>query len=265
MRSALGISCGLASVPEPAPARFDNRDTGLSTHLTGMPAPGWLKAMLWPSAAPYRLDDMAEDALAVMDALGWPTTHLAGASMGGMIAQILAVRYPSRVRTLTSIMSTPSSRVATMSTIAAIRALAHHAGTPVADAEQAAEAAVALKRVTGSPGYPLDEPTVRDIGHRSFERDRGAEEDDARQRAAYLAYIALHSFVFTFQSTTLLKEWNGGGYSAFAKNPAAVDWSYALVNLLISAAGLGLVTLGSWLRARRRHPAPAPSEVSLAE
>ena len=168
-------------------ARFDNRDTGLSTHLTGTPAPGWLKAMLRPSAAPYRLDDMAEDALAVMDALGWPAAHLAGASMGGMIAQILAVRYPSRVRTLTSIMSTPSSRVATMPTIAAIRALAHHAGTPVADAEQAAEAAVALKKVTGSPGYPLDEPTVRDIGRRSFERDRGAEEDDARQRAAVIA------------------------------------------------------------------------------
>jgi pimeloyl-ACP methyl ester carboxylesterase len=119
-------------------ARFDNRDTGLSTHLTGTPAPGWLKAMLRPSAAPYRLEDMAEDALAVMDALAWPATHLAGASMGGMIAQVLAVRYPSRVRTLTSIMSTPSSRVATMPTIAAIRALAHHAGTPVADAEQAA-------------------------------------------------------------------------------------------------------------------------------
>jgi hypothetical protein len=75
--------------------------------------------------------------------------------------------------------------------------------------------------------------------------------------AAYLAYVALHSFVFTFQSTTLLKEWNGGDYSAFVKNPAAVDWSYGLVNLLIFAAGLGLVTLGSRLRARRRRPAPS--------
>jgi len=63
--------------------------------------------MLRPSAAPYRLDDMAEDAVAVMDALGWPTAHLVGASLGGMIAQVLAIRYPSRVRTLTSIMSTP--------------------------------------------------------------------------------------------------------------------------------------------------------------
>lgn len=71
--------------------------------------------------------------------------------------------------------------------------------------------------------------------------------------AAYLAYVALHSFVFTFQSTTLLKEWFGGDYSAFVKNPATADWSYGLVNLLIYAAGLGLVALGSWVSARRRR------------
>jgi len=83
-----------------------------------------------------------------------------------------------------------------------------------------------------------------------------------KRMAAYLAYVALHSFVFTFQSTTLLKEWNGGDYSAFVQNPAAVDWSYAVVNLLIFAAGLGLVTLGSWLGARRRRTAPSPVNVA---
>jgi hypothetical protein len=71
--------------------------------------------------------------------------------------------------------------------------------------------------------------------------------------AAYLAYVALHSFVFTFQSTTLLKEWVGGDYSAFVKNPATADWSYGLVNLAIYAAGLGLVALGSWVAAKRRR------------
>lgn len=168
-------------------ARFDNRDAGLSTHLTGTPAPGWLKVMLRPSAAPYGLEDMAEDACAVMDTLGWPAAHVVGASMGGMIAQVLAISHPSRVRTLTSIMSTPSSRIATVPAIKAMRALARAAGTPVTNPEQAAAEAVAFKKVIGSPGYPLDEEMVRDIARRSFERHPGAEEDDLRQRAAVIS------------------------------------------------------------------------------
>ena len=168
-------------------ARFDNRDTGLSTHLTGAPAPGWLTAMLRPSAAPYRLADMADDALAVMDALGWPEAHVVGASLGAMIAQALAIGHPRRVRTLTSIMSTPSARIATMPTLAAIRALARAAGTPVTGPEQAGDRAVALKKVIGSPGYPLDEDLVRDIAARSFQRHPGADKDDERQRAAVIA------------------------------------------------------------------------------
>jgi pimeloyl-ACP methyl ester carboxylesterase len=170
-------------------ARFDNRDAGLSTHLTSAPAPGWLTVMLRPSAAPYRLADMADDALAVMDALGWPDAHVVGASLGGMIAQALAIGHPGRVRTLTSIMSTPSARIATMPTLAAIRALARAGGTPVTGPEQAADQAVALKKVIGSPGYPLDEGLVRDIAARSFQRHPGAgkaEQDDERQRAAVI-------------------------------------------------------------------------------
>jgi len=169
---------------------YDNRDTGLSTHLTGASAPGWLTAMLRPSAAPYRLHDMADDAVAVMDALGWPDAHVVGASLGGMIAQALAIRHPGRVRTLTSIMSTPSARIATMPTLAAIRALARAAGTPVTSPDQAADRAVALKRIIGSPGYPLDEDMVRDIAARSFQRHPDAEQaerDDQRQRAAVIA------------------------------------------------------------------------------
>ena len=168
-------------------ARFDNRDAGLSTHLTGRPALGWLNAVFRLSDAPYRLDDMAEDALAVMDALGWPAAHVAGASLGGMIAQALAIAHPSRVRTLTSIMSTPSSRIATMPTISAMRVIARTSRTLVTSPDQAAEQAVALKRAIGSPGYPLDQPAVRDIARRSFERHPGTEEDILRQRAAIIA------------------------------------------------------------------------------
>jgi pimeloyl-ACP methyl ester carboxylesterase len=142
--------------------------------------------MLRPAAAPYRLADMAGDALAVLDALGWSGAHVVGASLGGMIAQELAIGHPGRVRTLTSIMSTPSARIATMPALAAIRALARAAGTPVTTPEQAADQAVALKKVIGSPGYPLDEDLVRDIAARSFQRHPGPDKDDERQRAAVI-------------------------------------------------------------------------------
>jgi pimeloyl-ACP methyl ester carboxylesterase len=168
-------------------ARFDNRDAGLSTHLTGAPAPGWLKAMLRPSSAPYRLADMAGDAVSVMDALGWPSAHVAGVSLGGMVAQTLAITHPARVRTLTSIMSTPSARIATMPTMATMRALARIAGLPVTSPEEAADEAVAMKRAIGSPAYPLDERAVRDIGRRSYERHPGTPQDGLRQRAAVIA------------------------------------------------------------------------------
>jgi hypothetical protein len=70
--------------------------------------------------------------------------------------------------------------------------------------------------------------------------------------AAYLAYIAVHSFVFSFQNMELVREWTGGDYSAFPKDPSSAPWSYGLVNLLIYGVGLGLVALGYTVRARRR-------------
>jgi pimeloyl-ACP methyl ester carboxylesterase len=90
--------------------RFDNRDAGYSTHLDDIPPPdfGVLIADLVAGrrpAVPYALTDMAADTIALMDALSIDKAHLVGRSMGGMIAQIIASEYPSRVRSLTSIMS----------------------------------------------------------------------------------------------------------------------------------------------------------------
>ncbi|GAA2120688.1 hypothetical protein [Actinomadura napierensis] len=75
-----------------------------------------------------------------------------------------------------------------------------------------------------------------------------------RSRAtAYIAYIAVHSFVFSFQDTELVGEWSGGDYSAFPKDRGSVPWSYGLVNVAIYAAGFGLVTLDHAVRTRVRR------------
>jgi pimeloyl-ACP methyl ester carboxylesterase len=87
--------------------RFDNRDIGKSTRISA-PPPDLARVMagLEPLKAPYTLEDMARDTVGLMDALTIEKAHIVGASMGGMIAQIMAIRFPERVKTLTSIMST---------------------------------------------------------------------------------------------------------------------------------------------------------------
>jgi pimeloyl-ACP methyl ester carboxylesterase len=95
--------------------RFDNRDVGLSTKLDGARSPHQMRYALnyfmkVPLGAPYTIRDMASDAAGVLDALSISTAHVVGASMGGIIAQLMAVHYPQRVKTLTSIMSTSGAR-----------------------------------------------------------------------------------------------------------------------------------------------------------
>lgn len=96
--------------------RFDNRDIGLSTKLDGARPCDDIRAAFAKSLvglkvkAPYRLDDMAADTVGLLDALRIERAHVVGASMGGMIAQIMAARYPQRVRSLTSIMSSSGAR-----------------------------------------------------------------------------------------------------------------------------------------------------------
>ena len=94
---------------------FDNRDTGASTRFDQWGQPTlWLQLLKrqlnLPVNAPYSLDDMAADAVGLMDALGYQDGHIIGASMGGMIAQIVAAKYPQRTRSLISIMSTTGAR-----------------------------------------------------------------------------------------------------------------------------------------------------------
>jgi pimeloyl-ACP methyl ester carboxylesterase len=91
--------------------RFDNRDVGRSTWLDAAGMPDVTRAMTraWlrlPVTAPYLLDDMARDVVNLMNALGIPRAHVVGASMGGAIAQVMAIRHPERMLSMTSIMST---------------------------------------------------------------------------------------------------------------------------------------------------------------
>ncbi len=148
--------------------RFDNRDIGLSTHLHDAPPPDVMAAVAGDtSSASYTLSEMAGDTVGLLDALGLTSAHLVGISMGGMIAQTVAIEHPERVRTLTSIMSTtgdPSVGGATPEALGALLA------PPATTREEAQARAVAAYRVIGSPGYPLDEEGLRERVGLSFDR-----------------------------------------------------------------------------------------------
>jgi pimeloyl-ACP methyl ester carboxylesterase len=135
--------------------RFDNRDAGLSTGFDELGPPD-LAAVLSGdrSAAPYRLADMAEDTAGLLDALGIASAHIAGASLGGMVAQQLIVDHPDRVRSLSSIMSMTGDHSVGRPTPEAAAVLGR---PPVASRADAIANAVAGSRVIGSPGFPVDD------------------------------------------------------------------------------------------------------------
>ncbi|MCW2705533.1 MAG: Pimeloyl-ACP methyl ester carboxylesterase [Blastococcus sp.] len=148
--------------------RFDNRDIGLSTHLHDAGAPD-LMAVLGGdhSSVPYGLADLAGDCVGLLDAQGLDSVHLVGASMGGMIAQLVALQAPERVRTLTSIMSTTGAPSVGSPSDAALALLL----TPAAgDRDGAVQQVVDTYRVIGSPGFEFDESALRDRAGLSFDR-----------------------------------------------------------------------------------------------
>ncbi|MCW2713195.1 MAG: Pimeloyl-ACP methyl ester carboxylesterase [Frankiales bacterium] len=147
--------------------RFDNRDIGLSTHMHDAPPADVMAALGGDtSSASYSLEDLADDTAGLLDGLGLPTAHVVGASMGGMIAQTVAIRHPDRVRSLTSIMSTPSPSIGPPTPEAVAVLLA----APATTRDEAVQRALATYEVIGSPDYPLDREWLADISGQAYDR-----------------------------------------------------------------------------------------------
>ena len=165
--------------------RFDNRDAGRSTHLHDAPPPD-LPAVLAGdlSSATYTLSDMAADGVGLLDALGLDAVHVVGASMGGAIAQTIAIEHPARVRSLTSMMFTTGD--VSVGQPHPETAAALFSGPPARTRQDVIDRAVRIHGLVGSPAYPPD-PT--DLAERAgLAYDRGHDEVAiARQAAATVA------------------------------------------------------------------------------
>jgi pimeloyl-ACP methyl ester carboxylesterase len=153
--------------------RFDNRDVGESTHLTGVRVPKLTQLVTGRRKPPYTIDDMADDAVGLLDALDLDQVHLVGASLGGFIAQTVALRAPERLLSLTLIMTSTGSRLVGQAEPKLIGRLVR--GRVANNREEAMDAVLETFRMIGSVGYPLDEEHLRDLAGRSYDRgyDRG--------------------------------------------------------------------------------------------
>lgn len=154
--------------------RFDNRDIGLSTKMDGARAPGRLRYLMHrllgtDLGAPYSLQDMASDAAGVLDALQIGAAHVVGASMGGMIAQLLTVGHPVRVKSLTSLMSTsgdprlPRAKPEIVKQMLARRPKGNNPAEMI-------EYTVATAKMLSSPAYPRSDAEWRELFRASINR-----------------------------------------------------------------------------------------------
>jgi pimeloyl-ACP methyl ester carboxylesterase len=147
--------------------RHDNRDCGHSQKFRGSGNPNLAEMLLGLGSPVYRLSDMAGDTVGLLDHLEIPEAHIVGVSMGGMIAQTVAIEHPERTRSLTSIMSmTGSRRLA----VPRLRAFGTLLSRPPRDREAYAKAVAKTFEVIGSPGYPQRPDYVRALAYAAYDR-----------------------------------------------------------------------------------------------
>ena len=212
--------------------RYDNRDVGLSTWFdgAGIPDIGELITARQSGGAPkapYVLDDMAADASGLLDALGVASANLLGVSMGGMIAQAIAIRHPAKLRALVSVMSTTGDPAVGNPHPDAMAALMEQ---PPATRDEAMDASVKAWKVFGSPGYDFDEPRIRRKAAEAFDR-AFHPEGIARQLSAIisspdrtqaLASVTAPTLVIHGEADPLVDP--SGGKATAAAVPGASLW-----------------------------------------
>jgi pimeloyl-ACP methyl ester carboxylesterase len=206
--------------------RFDNRDAGLSTKLDSA----------------YSLDDMADDTIGLIDALGLSGVHLCGASMGGMIAQTVAIHHPSRVLTLTTVYSTTGSRDLPPPRPDVIELLL--APSP-RERDAHIEYMVELHRAMAGKGFPFDEGWTRTIAARAYDRCF-APEGTSRQILAIAAQIDRRNALALLTIPTLVIH---GTDDPLLPVEAAVDLADAIPGarlMLIEGMGHDLPRGGAW-------------------
>jgi pimeloyl-ACP methyl ester carboxylesterase len=169
--------------------RYDNRDVGKSTHFVEAGVPD-IPALMGQAMrgelveTPYALTDMAQDAVGLLDALGVDRAHIVGASMGGMIAQLVAAHHPTRTSSLTSIMSSTGRRDLPPGRPEAMAALM--TPPPGDSREDRIAASMRTWRIIGSPGYPATDAELRADAERDIDRAPYEPTGTARQMAAIL-------------------------------------------------------------------------------
>lgn len=201
---------------------FDNRDVGLTQRFAGVPAARDVAAAVAAGKSPdlpYQLADMAADAAGLLDALGIQSAHIAGASMGGMIAQLVALDHPAKARSLISIFSTTGDPSLPRSTPEASAALVTPPPSP--SREDVTAHAVRNRKIYASTRWPYDEARVAALAGASWDRAY-YPEGTLRQYAAILAApprterlksLSLPALVLHGTADTLIP-WQAGAHTA---------------------------------------------------